>query len=53
MYFFLKVSDYKDELAAKEEIFISIKDLAEKVGVEFAYPSQSLYIEKGPVIEQS
>lgn len=46
LYFFLKVSDYKDELIAKEEIYISIKKLAQEIGVDFAFPSQSLYIEK-------
>lgn len=46
LYFFLNVSNYKDELIAKEEMFFKIKSLAEKLNVDFAFPSQSIYIEK-------
>lgn len=47
LYFFLDVINYDEELKGKEELFLEIKVLAERIGVEFAYPSQSLYIEKG------
>ncbi len=46
LYFFLKVSNFKDELVAKEEIFFKIKSLAEELNVDFAFPSQSIYLEK-------
>ncbi len=46
LYFFLKVSDYKDELQAKEQILLQIKHLAETLNVDFAFPSQSIYMEK-------
>ncbi len=46
LYFFLDVSDYRDELQAKEEILFSIKKLANSLSVDFAFPSQSIYIEK-------
>ncbi len=46
LYFFLNVSDYKDELKAKEEILLQIKHLAETLNISFAFPSQSIYMEK-------
>ncbi len=49
LYFFLNVSDYKDELKAKEEILLKIKNLAETLSVDFAFPSQSIYLEKSDV----
>jgi len=48
LYFFLDVGGYEEELKAKEEIYTRIKVLAEEIGVDFAFPSQSVYIEKGP-----
>ncbi|MEO1513706.1 MAG: mechanosensitive ion channel family protein [Bacteroidota bacterium] len=42
---FLSVPGYADELKAKEEIFLSILRLAEEQGVEFAFPSTSIYLE--------
>jgi len=53
LYFFLDVDGYESELVAKEEIYTQIKVLAESLNVDFAFPSQSVYIEKGPQIETS
>jgi MscS family membrane protein len=47
LYFFLDVRGYEDELKVKEEIYTKIKVLAEDLKVDFAFPSQSVYIEKG------
>lgn len=47
LYFFLDVKSYEEELKGKEEIYTCIKTLAEDLSVDFAFPSQSLYIEKG------
>jgi len=46
LYFFLEVNGYEEELTAKEEVYTSIKVLAEKLKVDFAFPSRSIYIEK-------
>ena len=47
LYFFLKVPDWTEELQQKELVFLEIHKLAENLGVSFAFPSRSLYIEKG------
>ncbi len=44
----LLVSDYASELCYKEEILFSILHLAEHLGVDFAFPSTSVYVEKLP-----
>jgi MscS family membrane protein len=46
--FFLDVPDLASEAAEKQKIFLEIMKLAERAGVGFAFPSQSLYIEKMP-----
>ena len=46
--FFLDVPGFAEELAEKEKIFLEIMQLAGRIGVSFAFPSQSLYIEKMP-----
>jgi len=45
---YLLTDDYGKELRYKEEIFMNIIKLAEALGVQFAYPSQSLYVETLP-----
>jgi MscS family membrane protein len=44
----LYVPGYADELRVKEELLFSIIELAEKLGVRFAFPSSTLYIEEFP-----
>ncbi len=44
----LLVPDYASELKNKEEILLAIIRLAEQIGVEFAFPSTSVYVEKMP-----
>ncbi|MES0489915.1 MAG: mechanosensitive ion channel family protein [Leptospirales bacterium] len=46
LYFFLKVPDWSAELIERQNIFLEILRLAKEVGVDFAYPSQSIYMEK-------
>ena len=46
LYFFLKVPDWAAELVERQNIFLEILRLAKEVGVNFAYPSQSIYMEK-------
>lgn len=49
---YFEVENYQQELKARQELNLYIYELAEKVGVEFAFPSQSLYIEKGGIKEK-
>lgn len=48
VYFFLTNTDWNGELTARSEIFRQILRLADDLGVRFAYPSQSLYLESTP-----
>lgn len=38
----------RDELAAKHQILVSIMNLAEKLGIQFAFPTQTIHIENLP-----
>lgn len=44
-YTFLAVTTYTEELIARHEILIKLLKLAETLGVEFAFPSTSVYLE--------
>ena len=46
--FYLDVPGWHDELVARSNINISIMELAAKLNVSFAFPSQSVYIESMP-----
>lgn len=48
LYCFLKVPDWASELVERQNIFLEIWRLAKELGVEFAYPTQSLYMESFP-----
>lgn len=48
LYFFTKSIVWAEHMRVKEECFLAIKDIVEKEGASFAFPSQSLYIEKVP-----
>jgi len=43
---FTKSNQYRDWLDAKDRLIIAIKAIVEKNGASFAFPSQSLYVEK-------
>ncbi len=43
---FTKTNDYNQLLQAKSELAIDIKEVVEKRGGSFAFPSQSIYVEK-------
>ena len=45
LYCFFKVSDWGEELQARESLMLSIIKLANEQQIDFAFPSQSLYIE--------
>ncbi len=42
---FFKVPNFKTELTVREEFNLQIIELATKLGIDFAFPSQSVYIE--------
>ena len=43
---FTKTDDWDEWLAVKERLAIQIKQIVEKNGASFAFPSQSIYVEK-------
>lgn len=49
---FFTVDSWTEEMKEKQYIMIHIIRLAQILGVEFAFPSQSVYMEKGIVVEQ-
>lgn len=46
VYFFFKVSSWSEELRERHNVFLEIMRLAEKLGVSFAFPTQTLYVDK-------
>jgi MscS family membrane protein len=47
-YIFFNVPNWGDELKARHEVLIEVVKLAEKLGVNFAFPTQTLHIENLP-----
>lgn len=47
-YIFFEAETWTDELKYREEILLGILKLAEHLGVEFAYPTQTLHVENMP-----
>ncbi|WMJ73044.1 mechanosensitive ion channel family protein [Cytophagaceae bacterium ABcell3] len=45
---FLAVPDYMSELRVRQELMVAIITLADKLGVRFAFPTQTLHIEEFP-----
>ena len=43
--FHLNLDDYTTELKDREEILLQIMDLAAEIGVDFAFPTRTLYLE--------
>jgi MscS family membrane protein len=48
LYFFVKVPDWSAELVERQRVFIEVIRLADSLGVEFAFPTQTLEIETFP-----
>lgn len=46
LYCFVKVPNWQAELDAKQDILLLIAKKAEEMGIEFAYPTQTLFIHK-------
>ncbi|MFO7776286.1 MAG: mechanosensitive ion channel family protein [Candidatus Hydrogenedentota bacterium] len=47
VYVFHQVPDWSSELRERHRLFIDIIRLAKRVGVEFAFPTQTLYLHRG------
>ncbi|MBU8906787.1 mechanosensitive ion channel family protein [Desertibacillus haloalkaliphilus] len=47
LYFFTKTTNWGEYLAVKEAVNLEIMGILEKEGVSVAFPSRSLYVEKG------
>ncbi len=47
-YIFFNVPGWSDELKARQEIMLASIRLAEELGISFAFPSSSIYVEKLP-----
>ena len=43
---FTSTKDWDKYLEIKEELALKVKESVEKIGLNFAFPSQSIYIEK-------
>ncbi|MBQ47170.1 MAG: hypothetical protein CMP10_06825 [Zetaproteobacteria bacterium] len=48
LYFFLKVDDWSEELVERQNIYLEILRLASDLGIDFAFPTQSLHVESFP-----
>ena len=48
VYTFFDVPTWTDELKARHDIFLSMINLANELGVRFAFPSSSIYVEEFP-----
>ncbi len=51
VYFFIEAPDWHRELQVRQEIFIAFMKAAEELGIGFAFPSTSLYVEKVPELQ--
>ena len=47
----INVNDYKNELIAKEDLLFKVLKTAEEIGVDFAFPSSSIYIEGNNTVD--
>ena len=43
---FSKTNEWEEWLSVKEKLALEIKQIVEKNGASFAFPSQSIYVEK-------
>ena len=48
LYVFFHVPTWNDELRCRQEIMLEINKLAEHLGVRFAFPTQTLFVEEFP-----
>jgi len=53
LYFFLDVPTWGEELVARQNVYLEILRFAEEMGVEFAFPTQTLHVESFPEKQSS
>jgi len=53
IYMFFQAPSWTDELRGKHEVLYAIIKLADKLGVRFAFPTQTLHIEEMPIAGNS
>jgi MscS family membrane protein len=53
VYFFLITNDWGEELKSREQILLQIFDLAHELDVEFAFPTQTLYLKEGDPLPEN
>ncbi len=53
IYMFFEAPSWTDELRGKHEVLYAIIKLADRIGVRFAFPTQTLHIEEMPEIGKS
>ena len=49
---YIKTSDWNEFLEVKEDLFLRIKDIVEEAGSDFAFPSQTMYFERGGGLDE-
>lgn len=47
VYFFVNVANWTEELQAKQDVYLAIMRKAEEMGIGFAFPTQTIHLEKG------
>ena len=45
------LADWREFAAKKESVYLAIMDIVERLGIDFAFPSRSIYIETAPDID--
>ncbi len=48
VYFFVNVASWTEELQAKQEVYLAIMKVVENLGLEFAFPTQTIHLESMP-----
>lgn len=51
--YFTATSNYAEYMQINNDIYLSIMDIVEAIGTDFAFPSQSLYIEQPVVVKMN
>jgi MscS family membrane protein len=49
---YVKTSDYSEFLAVQEDLFLRIMEIVHEAGSDFAFPSQTMYFERGTGLDE-
>ncbi|MCH2547727.1 MAG: mechanosensitive ion channel family protein, partial [Alphaproteobacteria bacterium] len=50
---YIKTSDWNEYLEVQEDLFLRMKDIVESAGSDFAFPSQTVYFERGAGLDEA